>query len=170
MSRPRQAFTLIELLVVIAIIAILAAILFPVFAQAKLAAKKTASLAQIKQVGTGVQIYLSDSDDVFPLAFGQAPWGIYAFDWGHDVPADLYGDDYPELVPVYASSWANSTMPYTKSKNLLEIPGVRTVDAFDPSFSDESGKLAKIGLSYNGLLHGYPSSGVAAGPGLAESP
>ncbi len=59
----RKAFTLIELLVVIAIIAILAAILFPVFAQAKLAAKKTKGLAQFKQVGTGAQIYLGDSDD-----------------------------------------------------------------------------------------------------------
>ena len=49
--KTRTAFTLIELLVVIAIIAILAAILFPVFAQAKLAAKKTASLSNIKQLG-----------------------------------------------------------------------------------------------------------------------
>ncbi len=62
-----KAFTLIELLVVIAIIAILAAILFPVFAQAKLAAKKTSDLSQIKQIGTGIQIYLTDSDDTYPL-------------------------------------------------------------------------------------------------------
>jgi len=62
----KRAFTLIELLVVIAIIAILAAILFPVFAQAKLAAKKTAGLSAVKQLGTGVQIYLADYDDVLP--------------------------------------------------------------------------------------------------------
>ena len=62
----KKAFTLIELLVVIAIIAILAAILFPVFAQAKLAAKKAAGLSQVKQIGTGVQMYLADSDDVLP--------------------------------------------------------------------------------------------------------
>jgi len=61
----RKAFTLIELLVVIAIIAILAAILFPVFAQAKMAAKKTQGLAQSKQVGTSAQIYIADYDDVF---------------------------------------------------------------------------------------------------------
>lgn len=61
----KKAFTLIELLVVIAIIAILAAILFPVFAQAKLAAKKTAGLSQVKQIGTSMHIYLSDYDDVF---------------------------------------------------------------------------------------------------------
>ncbi len=60
----KRAFTLIELLVVIAIIAILAAILFPVFAQAKLQAKKTAGLSQVKQIGTAVHIYLADYDDV----------------------------------------------------------------------------------------------------------
>lgn len=59
-----SAFTLIELLVVIAIIAILAAILFPVFAQAKAAAKTTATLSNLKQVGTAGQIYLADYDDV----------------------------------------------------------------------------------------------------------
>lgn len=67
----KRAFTLIELLVVIAIIAILAAILFPVFAQAKLAAKKTAGLNQVKQIGLAVNIYLADYDDVLmPYRFG----------------------------------------------------------------------------------------------------
>lgn len=61
----KKAFTLIELLVVIAIIAILAAILFPVFAQAKLAAKKTAGLSQAKQIGTSMHMYLQDYDDTF---------------------------------------------------------------------------------------------------------
>ncbi len=64
----RHAFTLIELLVVIAIIAILAAILFPVFAQAKLAAKKTASLNNVKQITLGSGMYANDNDDVVPLA------------------------------------------------------------------------------------------------------
>ncbi len=59
----RRAFTLIELLVVIAIIAILAAILFPVFAQAKAAAKQTANLNQLKQLALGGQIYAADFDD-----------------------------------------------------------------------------------------------------------
>jgi len=62
-----RAFTLIELLVVIAIIAILAAILFPVFAQAKVAAKKASDLSQLKQLGTGLHIYLADVNDTFPL-------------------------------------------------------------------------------------------------------
>jgi prepilin-type N-terminal cleavage/methylation domain-containing protein len=63
----KRAFTLIELLVVIAIIAILAAILFPVFAQAKLAAKKTASLSNIKQVTLANIMYENDYDDDFVL-------------------------------------------------------------------------------------------------------
>lgn len=70
----RKAFTLIELLVVIAIIAILAAILFPVFAQAKDAAKKTQSISNLKQVGTSTAIYLADYDDTIPQsAYIQAP-------------------------------------------------------------------------------------------------
>ncbi|MER3495897.1 MAG: hypothetical protein C4320_03280 [Armatimonadota bacterium] len=64
----KRAFTLIELLVVIAIIAILAAILFPVFAQAKLAAKKTTSLSNIKNQETGIQLYQGDADDIIPFS------------------------------------------------------------------------------------------------------
>ncbi len=66
-----KGFTLIELLVVIAIIAILAAILFPVFAQAKEAAKKTVCISNQKQIGLGIMMYLGDFDDVYP----QSQWG-----------------------------------------------------------------------------------------------
>lgn len=65
----RKAFTLIELLVVIAIIAILAAILFPVFAQAKEAAKKTACISNNKQIGIAIQSYLADNDDIYQPAY-----------------------------------------------------------------------------------------------------
>src|SRR5215210_7246195 len=64
MSRLRSAFTLIELLVVIAIIAILAAVLFPIFAQAKVAAKKTSSVSNMRQVATAYTMYTADFDDV----------------------------------------------------------------------------------------------------------
>ena len=59
----RKAFTLIELLVVISIIAILAAILFPVFAQAKAAAKTSVCLSNMKQMGLALQMYVGDNDD-----------------------------------------------------------------------------------------------------------
>jgi len=67
-ANQARAFTLIELLVVIAIIAILAAILFPVFAMAKVAAKKTQSLSNVKQLGTGMMNYMADYDDTFPMS------------------------------------------------------------------------------------------------------
>ncbi len=67
MAKTRKAFTLIELLVVIAIIAILAAILFPVFAQAKSAAKKTACLSNAKGYATAAMMYMADADDFAPL-------------------------------------------------------------------------------------------------------
>jgi len=70
MNRSKRAFTLIELLVVIAIIAILAAILFPVFAQAKVAAKKAQSISNLKQIMTGFIMYAGDYDDQGPFAWG----------------------------------------------------------------------------------------------------
>jgi prepilin-type N-terminal cleavage/methylation domain-containing protein/prepilin-type processing-associated H-X9-DG protein len=72
-SRQRSGFTLIELLVVIAIIAILAAILFPVFAQAREQARKTSCLSNLKQVGTGLMMYTQDYDEVMPTAFATVP-------------------------------------------------------------------------------------------------
>src|SRR4051812_37939540 len=68
----RNAFTLIELLVVIAIIAILAAILFPVFARAKDAAIRTQGLSNVKQIGTGMIQYMADSDDTTPSIYSDA--------------------------------------------------------------------------------------------------
>ncbi len=73
----RKGFTLIELLVVIAIIAILAAILFPVFARAKEAAKQTACLSNARQIGIANSMYLQDYDGMFPIhyAYNSQPPG-----------------------------------------------------------------------------------------------
>lgn len=74
-----KAFTLIELLVVIAIIAILAAILFPVFAQAKIAAKKSASVSNMKQQGLAQFMYMADADDTYVTSWAQGFPGDAAF-------------------------------------------------------------------------------------------
>ena len=71
-----KGFTLIELLVVIAIIAILAAILFPVFAQAREKARQTSCLSNMKQIGTALQLYVDDFDETFPCYYS-TNWWIY---------------------------------------------------------------------------------------------
>lgn len=116
----KQAFTLIELLVVIAIIAILAAILFPVFAQAKAAAKKTADLNNQKQIVTALLMYANDNDDhsVVSKHDLSAPETIAdLYPWYQPLQtyvksADLFrdpalGNDSPTLFPypVTASDW-----------------------------------------------------------------
>ncbi len=88
----KRAFTLIELLVVIAIIAILAAILFPVFAQAKEAAKKTVEISNFNQVGKATAMYLADFDDHYMMSnTGGNPSG-----WGFGPPDTVPGQ---ELMP-----------------------------------------------------------------------
>ncbi|MFO8079198.1 MAG: DUF1559 domain-containing protein, partial [Armatimonadota bacterium] len=69
MLRSSRGFTLIELLVVIAIIAILAAILFPVFARAREKARQTSCLSNCKQIGTAMMMYLQDYDERFPFLY-----------------------------------------------------------------------------------------------------
>ena len=77
----RRGFTLIELLVVIAIIAILAAILFPVFAKARETAHHAACLSNVKQIGLGVLMYTQDNDELFPfhrtLTNASIPHNVY---------------------------------------------------------------------------------------------
>src|SRR5687768_3642116 len=68
-GRGRNGFTLVELLVVVAIIAILAGILYPVFSQARVKAQQTACAANVKQLGTAIQIYVQDYDETFPPVY-----------------------------------------------------------------------------------------------------
>ena len=109
----KKAFTLIELLVVIAIIAILAAILFPVFAQAKAAAKKTACLSNAKQLATGFAIYTGDNDDTYGgnLLTSVANWQGA----GYGLPNGF-------MDPKADLNWGAQLFPYVKSMPLYTCP------------------------------------------------
>lgn len=129
-----RAFTLIELLVVIAIIAILAAILFPVFAQAKVAAKKTSALSNQKQIGLSIMQYMADYDDYFPRnddcvagsslnpALTGAPF--------NPVGAGCTAAPFYNRTNHYA--WQKWVMPYVKSIQMFEHPGRPKLDGGTP--------------------------------------
>jgi prepilin-type N-terminal cleavage/methylation domain-containing protein len=103
----RRGFTLIELLVVIAIIAILAAILFPVFAQAMGSAKSSACLQQQRQVGLGLQMYMADHDDTcFFFAHG--------LDLSRTAPAPF--------GVTRENRWWNQIQPYMKNLLIVASP------------------------------------------------
>lgn len=109
LSPPRRGFTLIELLVVIAIIAILAAILFPVFGRARENARRTSCLSNQKQIGLGLMQYIQDYDESLPAV----TWGDSCAD-----QARARGDvNYNGLL-----SFPISLQPYIKSYQLLVCP------------------------------------------------
>lgn len=133
--KRNRAFTLIELLVVIAIIAILAAILFPVFAQAKEAAKKTADISNNKQLLTSTFIYMTDNDDVYPLLrVGPSNW-----------MATVTG---PQIQSGHIL-----LIPYVKNKQIWQSPNdnVARCDATSTGYgSPVTGGPVSYVFTYNG--------------------
>jgi prepilin-type N-terminal cleavage/methylation domain-containing protein/prepilin-type processing-associated H-X9-DG protein len=101
-NRLRDGFTLIELLVVIAIIALLAAILFPVFAQAREQARAITCISNMRQIGIAVRMYVQDYDETWPI--------FYAYNT--QPPANLPGHKGVEL----------ELMPYVQEKNAFRCP------------------------------------------------
>ncbi len=118
----RRAFTLIELLVVIAIIAILAAILFPVFAQAKDAAKKSVGISNVKQLGLGYALYVGDVDDTYPQSVTERTSPNYATATSADQvepypiryklgPYIRSGNDLPTATSNNGGVWKDPSAP-----------------------------------------------------------
>lgn len=108
----RKGFTLIELLVVIAIIAILAAILFPVFARAREKARQTNCLSNVKQLVLAVNMYAQDYDETLPRHY-------------YDVNGSGGGD-------VGDTTWRSVVLPYAKNVQMFFCPSLR---AYSPAFN-----------------------------------
>lgn len=144
----RRGFTLIELLVVIAIIAILAAILFPVFAQAKNAAKKTTSLSNLKQAGLAGVLYIGDYDDVMFLAVSTrsgadglaAQYPSACFGAG---PSSVCRFGYPVML-----------QPYSKNTEMFFCPNDKAIDPTTP------GRFDKNNSMYWYMAGAFPSYGM----------
>ncbi len=135
MTRQRPAFTLIELLVVIAIIAILAAILFPVFAQAREKARATSCLSNMKQLGTAEQMYVQDYDEhnfYRASAAAPTPWRSNAVITDSNLRAQ--------------ASWWNLLLPYIKNNQVFTCPS----DA-GPTLSKDLSLRLTIKRSYMAL-------------------
>jgi prepilin-type N-terminal cleavage/methylation domain-containing protein len=148
--RRSQGFTLIELLVVIAIIAILAAILFPVFAQAREQARKTTCASNLKQIATACLLYIQDYDELFPGSSNESkfvqksgPKGIDV-NWGFDISCDakkadgspqcLYGAlNYGGKRRSYCCTWQGGGLvmirPYMKTDAAMFCPNQPKIDA-----------------------------------------
>ena len=135
----RRAFTLIELLVVIAIIAILASILFPVFAQARNAAKKTSSMSNVRQISLGAVMYTSDNDDmIVPIRY-------------------TYGA--PVAPDNGTKFWTNLLQPYIHNTQIFFCPTDKADDPYIPAVT-YAGRFAENNLYKEYLIGLTPSYSI----------
>lgn len=141
----RQGFTLIELLVVIAIIAILAAILFPVFAQAREKARATSCLSNMKQIALAFSMYQIDQDGCFP--------SVYDDSLGY---------------PAGRIIWADKIMPYIKNRDIFACPGGPNTINLTPEPGTWPNNLQGTRYSMN-MVHGWHwPEGTVNGTGWAS--
>lgn len=148
LSVARKGFTLIELLVVIAIIAILAAILFPVFARARENARRSSCASNLKQIGLGIMQYTQDYDEKYPQFQDTSGGGA-----GYAGPITIAGQ---QNNPFYTSQ------PYVKSYQIFRCPSAPDTSSGDPGIYP--------GTSYlpNGVIFRETGLGVAVVPNSAE--
>jgi len=145
MHRAKQSgFTLIELLVVIAIIAILAAILFPVFAQARESARQTSCLSNMKQMGLAMTMYAQDYDERFP------PERISGFSAGCPECCTTTGQIF---------GWRMATLPYIKNYGLWQCPSNPNRDLT----TEEADKHLMVSYGSNGVLNSFYGVDAATG-------
>lgn len=133
LHRNNEGFTLIELLVVIAIIAILASILFPVFAKARESARSSSCLSNMRQLGTALLMYCGDNDDGLPCDATEASRAL--------CPTDPYGEPWSGRAPLvsegavtFARSYSYKAQldPYIKSQGIYRCPSDASTD---PNFA-----------------------------------
>jgi prepilin-type N-terminal cleavage/methylation domain-containing protein/prepilin-type processing-associated H-X9-DG protein len=148
MKHRRAGFTLIELLVVIAIIAILAAILFPVFAQARDKARQAACLSNMKQLGTGLTMYAQDYDETLPLNHYVGN-GL--------MPLPGWRD------PRAGDSWCSGIYPYVKNLQIYVCPeAVMYTQQCNPWCSPEKIEDGMVSYLMNYVTQGRPLAVVPA--------
>ncbi|HCU35632.1 MAG TPA: hypothetical protein DGT21_09295 [Armatimonadetes bacterium] len=125
----RRGFTLIELLVVIAIIAILAAILFPVFARAREKARQSTCLSNVKQLCIGVQMYIQDYDEVLPKSYNWPYMAGVTLDYG---------------------VWYVVIQPYVKNAQVYRCPSlVQNMSGSTSTCNAVGVRYAEMGYGYN---------------------
>jgi prepilin-type N-terminal cleavage/methylation domain-containing protein len=143
MDWHKKGFTLIELLVVIAIIALLAAILFPVFARAKAAAKQSQCLSNLGQIGKSIGLYMGDADDVFP----------HALDASDRYSPQIWAGkpEFAARIP-YMPMLHEVLQPYLKSAQVFKCPSDDGTSVLDNHFPEtlitSPSMFATYGSSY----------------------
>lgn len=139
----RRGFTLIELLVVIAIIAILAALIFPVFARAKASAYRTQCMSNLRQIGAAMGIYMADADDYFP----------YAIDAADKAAPEIWAEhpDFQAQIPSMPLM-SEALLPYAKSRAIFKCPADNGTSVLDTHpqipFRTSPTMFDVFGLSY----------------------
>ncbi len=148
----KRAFTLIELLVVITIIAILAAILFPVFTQAKAASKKTVAIDNLRQITIASTMYQGDYDDQIVLNFASSPLSYFTWQDLLQPYAKSYGIMFDPVSPYQNQDPVNAT-DYWASFGML--PEAAAVGPGYPNYLTRQSawfqNYAQANLNYDGL-------------------